>query len=202
MSRQKVEKLRAAHFAVGVRFSLSHNEITHRQATATREPQDNKNKRQSNSMSPSQSRQGHGYGSIAIENMPTSGIDAGVSRERARSFLFLSMIAGTAALLLTLLVAYHGQEDTEMSISKLLETQGGSKHNDGPDPEHWYKDQLVDHFGDDKNTWHHRYYDKKTHFGGPGHPIFLVLGGEVSTFVYGCFCELLVFCNEARQRGY
>ena len=27
-------------------------------------------------------------------------------------------------------------------------------------------------------TWSHRYYESTEHFGGPGHPIFLVIGGE------------------------
>jgi pimeloyl-ACP methyl ester carboxylesterase len=42
-----------------------------------------------------------------------------------------------------------------------------------------YTDQLVDHF-DTSNTatWSQRYYAKRIHFGGPGHPIFLVIGGE------------------------
>lgn len=43
----------------------------------------------------------------------------------------------------------------------------------------FYTDQLVDHF-DTSNTakWSQRYYAKRIHFRGPGHPIFLVVGGE------------------------
>jgi pimeloyl-ACP methyl ester carboxylesterase len=43
----------------------------------------------------------------------------------------------------------------------------------------FYDDQLVDHF-DRSNTatWSQRYYAKRVHFAGPGHPIFLVIGGE------------------------
>lgn len=43
----------------------------------------------------------------------------------------------------------------------------------------FYKDQLVDHF-DTSNTatWSQRYYAKRKYFRGPGHPIFLVIGGE------------------------
>ena len=43
----------------------------------------------------------------------------------------------------------------------------------------FYDDQLVDHF-DTSNTarWTQRYYAKRVHFAGPGHPIFLVIGGE------------------------
>jgi hypothetical protein len=42
----------------------------------------------------------------------------------------------------------------------------------------FYRDQLVDHFGGDGSTWTHRYYASKEHFAGPGHPIFMVVGGE------------------------
>jgi len=64
----------------------------------------------------------------------------------------------------------------------------------------FYLDQLVDHFGNDdddddeydatntttntttssssSSTWGHRYYATAEHFGGPGHPIFHVVGGE------------------------
>lgn len=43
----------------------------------------------------------------------------------------------------------------------------------------FYDEQLVDHF-DRGNTdvWSQRYYAKRNHFKGPGHPIFLVIGGE------------------------
>jgi len=135
-------------------------------------------------MTAAQDRRGQGYGSIAIDNLPTPQVNEGVPRERARSLLFLSMLAGTAALLLTFVVAYNGQyESAEMSMpaAGLLETQGSSKHDKKyPDKQHWYKDQLVDHFfqGEETATWSHRYYQSKKHFGGPGHPIFLVLGGE------------------------
>jgi len=74
------------------------------------------------------------------------------------------------------------------SMLNVPEKNVGGQH---PDKEHWYEDQLVDHFlavddNDENNhnqkqqpkTWSHRYYEKSTHFGGPGHPIFLVLGGE------------------------
>jgi hypothetical protein len=43
----------------------------------------------------------------------------------------------------------------------------------------FYVDQLVNHFDDgDTSTWKHRYYKSVEHFGGPGRPIFHVVGGE------------------------
>jgi hypothetical protein len=41
----------------------------------------------------------------------------------------------------------------------------------------FYTDQLIDHFDmSNTATWSKRYYAKRKHFGGPGHPIFLVIG--------------------------
>lgn len=44
----------------------------------------------------------------------------------------------------------------------------------------FYDEQLVDHFSDDdaSSTWSNRYYKSTNYFRGPGHPIFLVGGGE------------------------
>ena len=52
------------------------------------------------------------------------------------------------------------------------------RHRD-MDRELFYNEQLVNHFDDDDaSTWSHRYYASAEHFGGPGHPIFHVVGGE------------------------
>jgi len=43
----------------------------------------------------------------------------------------------------------------------------------------YYTDQTVDHFdSNDGRTYSQRYYKKSKHFGGPGHPILLIMGGE------------------------
>jgi hypothetical protein len=45
----------------------------------------------------------------------------------------------------------------------------------------FYHEQHVDHFSDDdasSSTWSNRYYKSTNYFRGPGHPIFLVVGGE------------------------
>ena len=55
-----------------------------------------------------------------------------------------------------------------------------------PRPEQFYEKQLVDHLAQDERRRRHdpneyysqRYYTYDKHFGGPGHPIFLILGGE------------------------
>jgi len=83
--------------------------------------------------------------------------------------------------------------------------RGGGRLPPSPSPNGalFYDDQLVDHLlhrrphhressssstaaataaaaaaAATTNTWSHRYYESTEHFGGPGHPIFLVIGGE------------------------
>ena len=38
--------------------------------------------------------------------------------------------------------------------------------------------QLIDHFGADTRTYSQRYYENSTWWGGPGHPIICIMGGE------------------------
>ena len=54
-----------------------------------------------------------------------------------------------------------------------------------PAPAHYYPHQLVDHLSSDREEspyhgqqWSQRYYVSSDHFLGPGHPIFLIFGGE------------------------
>ena len=42
----------------------------------------------------------------------------------------------------------------------------------------YYFTQLSNHFDESTTTYLQRYYKSDTHFDGPGHPIFLVMGGE------------------------
>jgi Serine carboxypeptidase S28 len=46
----------------------------------------------------------------------------------------------------------------------------------------YYKQQTLDHFntarGANKNVWKQRYYEDHEFFGGPGSPLFIILGGE------------------------
>lgn len=135
-------------------------------------------------------KRGHGYGSIAIDESPDDMIAApavddsyaGVPRERATSILFLFMVTGIGAFLLSFGLASDRQSGDEASMQTAELLASSSKHHSAakPDKEHWYEDQIVDHFSDGKKTetWSHRYYESKKHWGGPGSPIFLVLGGE------------------------
>lgn len=47
---------------------------------------------------------------------------------------------------------------------------------------YFYEDQILDHFGnwtnDGSDRWSQKYYEDSSYFKGPGHPIFVVMGGE------------------------
>ena len=48
-----------------------------------------------------------------------------------------------------------------------------------PVPEEFFPYQVIDHLNlNEKGHWTQRYYTYGKHFKGPGHPIFLILGGE------------------------
>jgi pimeloyl-ACP methyl ester carboxylesterase len=47
-----------------------------------------------------------------------------------------------------------------------------------PSAPKFFDEQLVDHFSGSTATFRQRYYENTTSFGGAGHPIFLVVGGE------------------------
>ena len=61
------------------------------------------------------------------------------------------------------------------AIAPLVNNSGRSYSS----TQRFYTEQRVDHFDPDHTeTWAHRYYAKKKYWRGPGHPIFLVVGGE------------------------
>ena len=55
-------------------------------------------------------------------------------------------------------------------------------HHHDPNTPLYYNEQIVDHFSQDGeglgSFWTHRYYLSTEYFGGPGSPIFLIVGGE------------------------
>ena len=117
------------------------------------------------------------YGSIALDN-ETQQIDAPSINRPPRFMLLLSAVVGVG-LLFSFMLINGGDDNTALTTSELLDLEG-SKHLDSDHTPHYYKDQLVDHFdtSEEPATWTHRYYTSSKHFGGPGHPIFMVLGGE------------------------
>jgi len=86
-----------------------------------------------------------------------------------------------------LLAAIRGEDaqGTVSSSSSKSHAKTSRKHpkeekRDYSSTPRFYADQLVDHLDDasKSQTWSQRYYAKKEHWQGPGHPIFLMIGGE------------------------
>jgi hypothetical protein len=56
----------------------------------------------------------------------------------------------------------------------------GAAEPEAQDTEYFFVEQMVDHFDTINNanrTWTQRYYMSDKYFGGPGSPIFIILGG-------------------------
>lgn len=128
---------------------------------------------------------GRNYGSIHIESGGEAPDTAQVTRRHPQHLrLVFSLIAGTAGLILVLLLAYNTPASVSMQVSAIVNTQKEAfQPTAHKDPEYYYKKQLVDHFSSPHHHhhnkhWNHRYYASAKYFGGPGHPIFMVLGGE------------------------
>jgi hypothetical protein len=137
---------------------------------------------------PTQSDLSNDYGSISIVHLDLDYQQDSPSRARPRkiglnpTFGALGLFVLVSAFAIVLHI--QGYDAADLSISstaELVQLEAASSDNDGStfDPPHYYHHQPVDHFDDkNKDTFTHRYYTSEKHFGGPGYPIFLVLGGE------------------------
>eukprot|EP00580_Thalassiosira_gravida_P006093 CAMPEP_0201631238 /NCGR_PEP_ID=MMETSP0493-20130528/5284_1 /ASSEMBLY_ACC=CAM_ASM_000838 /TAXON_ID=420259 /ORGANISM="Thalassiosira gravida, Strain GMp14c1" /LENGTH=574 /DNA_ID=CAMNT_0048102541 /DNA_START=159 /DNA_END=1883 /DNA_ORIENTATION=+ len=80
----------------------------------------------------------------------------------------------TLALIATMVISPNYHKSTS---ARDLETSSEEGHDENQ--ELFYEDQLVNHFDKtDTSTWSNRYYKSTNYFEGPGHPIFLIVGGE------------------------
>lgn len=80
------------------------------------------------------------------------------------------LVSSALALLAILLVVVH---PTKEDLIRHIELYSSEPF--------FYMDQLIDHNASPiapNNKFSQRYYEKKSHFHGPGHPIFLIIGGE------------------------
>lgn len=84
----------------------------------------------------------------------------------------------TVALSLALFVAlsFRTTSSSRATTNHNLALSSENFHDE--DEAQFYDDQLVNHFNGDKSTWSNRYYKSTNYFKGPGHPIFMVVGGE------------------------
>jgi len=112
------------------------------------------------------------YGAVGIENyVETDPLTA--PREDHESTSCgkpLAWIIGIGALLTLVLHSVGGNHTTPALMGSSLPPE---------DRQHFYKDQLVDHFDESNDaTWSNRYYKSTKYFQGAGHPIIIIVGGE------------------------
>jgi hypothetical protein len=136
------------------------------------------------------------YGSIAVvdlsEPQPAENNNAkGIVCTRTYSTAFVGCVVMAVTALVLLIAPISVNEDgTRANIVWAYRErhQHHHHHHHHNDEDHdqnvplFYHKQIVDHFSQDgeglDSFWSHRYYKTTKHFGGPGYPIFLIVGGE------------------------
>ena len=116
-----------------------------------------------------------GYGSI-----PTAELDTEPERTSPESKKPPSFAAALVSVVLILALVSGG-------LFYLLPTVDVPEELGPPESEipFYFQQQLVDHFdtpglsgATNSSTWSQRYYVSSQYFAGPGHPIFVIIGGE------------------------
>ena len=121
------------------------------------------------------------YGSISAEDREVQS-DFRSEEGPAKTPTF-SVIVGGLALLSALFLVITKNPDAIFRTPKEIDLLDdvkvlGRVHRSPEDTPHIFS-QRVDHFDPDNlDTFQQRYYRKSEYFRGPGHPIFLVIGGE------------------------
>lgn len=143
----------------------------------------------------------HSYQKVAIQNEEDRHVKDLEENTKCRGLMSRGRLikTGVAAIVLSIVwfcVSSRRQKhssDTDPSSSSscsswsiVVDDRGIIE--DGPGSEgicngtvHWYNDQLIDHFETDrseKNKWSQKYFINDDYFRGPGHPIFMIMGGE------------------------
>ena len=124
------------------------------------------------------------YGAVAIddnvEDMELVSVNSkAIDNGHVRTGLFIGVLAFImVAVILIMQSGFYVSRTDGGSFASLL---SHSKQHD-PNEALFYHEQIVDHFSVDgeglESYWTHRYYKSTTYFGGPGSPIFLIVGGE------------------------
>ena len=77
---------------------------------------------------------------------------------------------------------FRKQATLYLQLLLLLQWYGKDVYGGTPAPEHFFREQLVDHVNSSSRyqgqLWSQRYYIWDKEFQGPGSPIFVILGGE------------------------
>ena len=131
------------------------------------------------------------YQNITNESSPfEDNIDNnnGASSVTRRRKMYLCGGLGLWVVLACVTKLYSSSSSSSSSISSMMSMKAFKDDVLLPDGAHdesvdglvaKYFDQKVDHFDSDNNdTFKNKYITYEKHFKGPGHPIFLILGGE------------------------
>ena len=124
------------------------------------------------------------YGAITVaedddsEKLMNSGLFNDDFNARTNGSKLVAWVFGIALLIGTSLLLVNGSINARPSndVASLL---GSSLSHDDMNKARFYTEQPVDHFDDeDPRSWSNRYYQSNKYFAGPGHPIFVIVGGE------------------------
>lgn len=127
------------------------------------------------------------YGAVAItidnnvqdEKDESVNSNLQVDNGRARTGLFVGILA--FVVVAVVLVMRAGSDASRTDAGRFASLLSSLKQHD-PNEALFYHEQIIDHFGVDgqglESYWTHRYYKSTAYFGGPGSPIFLIVGGE------------------------
>eukprot|EP00977_Amphora_coffeiformis_P015215 scaffold4456_cov164-Amphora_coffeaeformis.AAC.2 len=125
------------------------------------------------------------YGSIPQQqdddsSEPRPQHDKGQASSNGARNLLLAFLGG----LLFILAWYAYTEDRHRRGTGIQNGTSSTNEEKKFDMERFYPHQTVDHFGSSDNnkyakaTYTQRYFEDASFFKGPGHPIFVVMGGE------------------------
>jgi Serine carboxypeptidase S28 len=103
------------------------------------------------------------------------------NRHSGRCYRMVLLISLLTGLILVASILYD-RMDPKHSISSVWTSHNTAAVNDDPaaTKEHFFHHQYINHHVDPKDTgtFVQRFYEKTEFFGGPGYPIFIILGGE------------------------
>ena len=126
----------------------------------------------------SQAKPSNDYGAIAVDDKPNGTAPTRVQDVSCSRAHRIQMWAGLAMGLFALFAFLN--KDSAPAAPPI---NGSTEKNGVNDDNLWdvpsFIQQQVDHFSKrNKNTFSQRYYESDKYWAGPGHPIFMVMGGE------------------------
>jgi Serine carboxypeptidase S28 len=143
-------------------------------------------------------RTNYSYGSVSIANKDstvesfsdTAGSSFNDKKPASillRSILFLFLVTLIAAACFFLQPKQEVSENVKnvhVNVDPAVPSPPATTTRDESEIPFRYNDQLVDHFDTpgltvtNATTWSQRYFISSKYFAGPGHPIFVIIGGE------------------------